>query len=59
MMTGRSDRTKAFFNFLSLTKSIAEIIEETASYDASLLPGEIIVSPSKKNWPFDGKAFFT
>ena len=46
----------------TLTKallSIALIIEPAASNVAILLPGEIIVSPSKDEIPFVGKDFFT
>ena len=39
--------------------SIATIIDPTASFVASLLPGEIIVSPSRKERPFFGKDSFT
>ena len=38
---------------------MAVIIDPTASAVASLLPGEIIVSPSKKDKPFFGKDFST
>ena len=44
-------------NFLLSTPSIALIIEPTASYVALLLPGDIIVSPSKNFIPLDGKEF--
>ena len=36
---------------------MAVIIEPTASDEASLLPGDIIVSQSKKNNPFFGNDF--
>ena len=39
--------------------SIAVIIEPAASNVASLLPGEIIVSPSREEKPLTGKEFFT
>ena len=35
------------------------MIEPAASKVACLLPGEIIVSPSKEEKPFVGKEFFT
>ena len=35
------------------------MIDPTASEVASLLPGETIVSPSKKDKPFFGKDFST
>jgi len=38
---------------------MAVIIDPIASEVASLLPGEIIVSPSKKDNPFLGKDFST
>ena len=50
---------KAFLKSLFSTPSIAVIIEPTASDVASLLPGETIVSPSKKDYPFSGKDFST
>ena len=34
------------------------MMEPAASKVASLLPGEIIVSPSKEEKPFEGKEFF-
>ena len=59
MMSGGLTAQKAFFNSFLSTKSIAEVIDETASKEASLLPGDITVSLSKKNCPFVGKAFLT
>ena len=47
----------AFLNSLFWTPSIAVIIEPAASKVASLLPGEIIVSPSKEEKPLEGKEF--
>ena len=38
---------------------MAAIIEPAASNVASLLPGEIIVSPSSAEKPLEGKEFFT
>ena len=38
---------------------IAAIIDPTASKVASLLPGEMIVSPSSEEKPFFGKELFT
>ena len=49
----------AFLNSLFCTPSIAAIIEPAASKVASLLPGEIIVSPSNEEKPFEGKESFT
>ena len=49
----------ALLNFIFSTPSIAEIIDPTASFVASLLPGEIIVSPSRKLNPELGKDFLT
>ena len=37
---------------------MAVMIEPAASKVASLLPGEIIVSPSNEEKPFEGKDFF-
>ena len=50
---------KALLNFLFSMLSIAEIIEPTASEVAFLLPGEIIVSPSRKLSPFSGNDVLT
>ena len=50
---------KAFLNSLFWTPSIAAIIEPAASNVASLLPGEIIVSPSSDEKPLEGKELFT
>ena len=50
---------KALSNFLFSMPSIAEIIEPTASDVAFLLPGETIVSPSRKFNPFFGNDFLT
>ena len=50
---------KAFLNSLFWTPSIAEIIEPTASKIAFLLPGDNIVSPSKKDKPSLGKELST
>ena len=47
----------ALWNSLFWTPSIAAIIDPTASIVASLLPGETIVSPSKKDNPCSGKDF--
>ena len=49
----------AFLNSFFSTPSIAEIIDPTASKVASLLPGEMIVSPSSEEKPFFGKELFT
>ena len=50
---------KAFLNSLFWTPSIAAIIEPAASNVASLLPGEMIVSPSREEKPLEGKDFLT
>ena len=47
----------AFLNSLFSTPSIAVIIDPTASKVASLLPGEIIVSPSSEENLFLEKNF--
>ena len=54
---GGLTQQKAFLNSLFSTPSIAVIIEPTASFVASLLPGETTVSPSRKYKPFVGKEF--
>ena len=55
---GRTEQ-KAFLNSLFCTPSIAATIEPAASNVAFLLPGEIIVSPSKEEKPFIGNELFT
>ena len=50
---------KTFLNSLFCTLSIAVIIDATASDEACLLPGDTMVSPSKKCRPFFGKEFST
>ena len=55
MMSRRSYSTKAFLKSFFITPSIAVKIEPTASLVASLLPGDTIVSPSKKFKPCLGK----
>ena len=59
MMSRRSNTTKCISKFFFSTPSIAVIIDPTASKVASLLPGEMIVSPSSEEKPFFGKELFT